>query len=99
LVLILSGGYEKCTHKLLLHGYKAGSITVGEITNESFKDALEKMSPAAKAQWDQLGRRLALYSSIDESHPLLSKFQWFPIVGWFYRRKKLDFVLTREPSF
>jgi hypothetical protein len=72
---------------------QANSITAAQIG--TFDPEL--LSPAARAQWDQLGRRIALIGVFEESHPTLYRLRRLPVFRWWYARAMRAYVLGLEP--
>lgn len=71
-----------------------GAITTAKICPGAFDD----LSPIAKANWDQLGRRLELLDQFDAAHHILKKFATWPLIGAWYCRIRRDYILEREPQ-
>jgi hypothetical protein len=58
----------------------------------------DELGPIARAQWDQMGRRMALWDDFDARHPVLHRLRRWPVVGAVYRWAWRRYVLDREPQ-
>jgi hypothetical protein len=97
------GSLLRMTEELIADLRHANTLSVGRLQAEAVRAARveafnpDDLSPAARAQWDQFGRRMKLMEEFDREHPVLHRFRGWPIMRTIYGNAMRNFVLSREP--